>query len=93
MHPTTGPQSFFDSTPQAARAAWNEALDTLVGPYQVIGCWRQQLGDLTQKAALEAYGLHGLLLSGAILCGKLARCEFSSRKFMFVAADNPSRST
>lgn len=59
---------------QEATSAWNEALDTLVGPYQVIKCWRKALTGLNSQQLLQTYGLHGLVVSGAILCGKLARC-------------------
>eukprot|EP00201_Polytomella_parva_P014162 CAMPEP_0175058744 /NCGR_PEP_ID=MMETSP0052_2-20121109/12028_1 /TAXON_ID=51329 ORGANISM="Polytomella parva, Strain SAG 63-3" /NCGR_SAMPLE_ID=MMETSP0052_2 /ASSEMBLY_ACC=CAM_ASM_000194 /LENGTH=400 /DNA_ID=CAMNT_0016324179 /DNA_START=94 /DNA_END=1292 /DNA_ORIENTATION=+ len=66
-----------------ASIQWNDALDTLLGPYQVIRCWRQQLvmaptGNLrSPNAALRAYGVHGLFLTGGVICGKLARYVYS----------------
>ena len=57
-----------------AATAWSDALDTLLGPYQVLKSWRRTLaGGLGMRELLAAYGVHGLLMAGAILCGKLAR--------------------
>jgi hypothetical protein len=56
-----------------AGRAWNDALDTAVGPYQVLKDWRSALLPLQPQQLLRSYGVHGLLLSGGILLGKLAR--------------------
>jgi hypothetical protein len=56
-----------------AHAAWSDALDTLLGPYQVLGCWRAQLAQLDGDELLRKYGAHSLLQAGALL-GKIARC-------------------
>ncbi|KAG2499074.1 hypothetical protein HYH03_003257 [Edaphochlamys debaryana] len=55
-----------------AVTAWNDTLDTLLGPYQSLKNWRPKLDPLSPAATLQAYGLHGLLL-GCVLAGKLAR--------------------
>ncbi|WIA10725.1 hypothetical protein OEZ85_010899 [Tetradesmus obliquus] len=57
----------------AAGAAWNSALDALLGPYQVVASWTRKL-DLScgWQQLLARYGVHGLLLAGMLL-GKLAR--------------------
>lgn len=57
---------------QEAGGAWGDALDTLLGPYQVLGCWRAELTGLTGAQLLARYGAHGLLAAGCLL-GKLAR--------------------
>lgn len=57
----------------AAGAAWNSALDALLGPYQVVASWTRKL-DLScgWQQLLARYGVHGLLLAGTLL-GQLAR--------------------
>jgi hypothetical protein len=55
-----------------AAVAWGDALDTLLGPYQVLGCWRAELAARSGDALLRSYGAHGLLLAASLL-GKLAR--------------------
>jgi hypothetical protein len=55
-----------------AGTAWSDALDTLLGPYQVLCCWRAQLAGLRGDEPLRKYGAHGLLQAGALL-GKIAR--------------------
>ncbi|GFH16836.1 uncharacterized protein HaLaN_13340, partial [Haematococcus lacustris] len=73
----------------AATAAWSSALDTLVGPYQtprgvriietgyndvqVLRCWRKVLDGRTPANILESFGVHGCLMAGGCLLGKLAR--------------------
>jgi hypothetical protein len=58
---------------QQAGAAWGDALDALVGPYNSIRCWRGHLEGRSPGQLLGMYGLHGLLLAGGVLLGKLAR--------------------
>jgi hypothetical protein len=55
-----------------AGAAWSDALDTLLGPYQVLGCWRAQLAGLRGDEPLRRYGANGLLRAVALL-GKISR--------------------
>jgi hypothetical protein len=57
----------------AAGAAWNSALDALLGPYQVVDSWTRKLDlSCSWQQLLGRYGVHGLLLAGTLL-GKLAR--------------------
>jgi hypothetical protein len=57
----------------AAGAAWNSALDALLGPYQVVSSWTRKLElGCGWQQLLGRYGVHGLLLAGTLL-GKLAR--------------------
>ena len=58
-----------------ATVSWNEALDSLIGPYQTLKNWRKALDPLSREQILQKYGLHGLLLSGVLL-GKLARYSY-----------------
>jgi hypothetical protein len=56
-----------------AGAAWNSALDALLGPYQVVSSWTRKLElGCGWQQLLGRYGVHGLLLAGTLL-GKLAR--------------------
>jgi hypothetical protein len=57
----------------AASAAWNSALDALLGPYQVVDSWTGKLDVACGwQQLLWRYGVHGLLLAGTLL-GKIAR--------------------
>lgn len=67
-----------------AAVAWGDALDTLLGPYQVLGCWRSELAGCPSDALLRSYGAHGLLLAGSLL-GKLARWACIDRWRMHAA--------
>ncbi|MEW5312856.1 MAG: hypothetical protein WDW38_004457 [Sanguina aurantia] len=58
---------------RGASVAWNDALDMLLGPYQVLRGWRKAIAPLTARQLLSSYGVHGLLMGGGLLVGKLAR--------------------
>jgi hypothetical protein len=47
-------------------------VDALIGPYQVVSTWGEQLDLGSTTALLAAYGMHGLLLAVELL-GKLSR--------------------
>eukprot|EP00798_Chlamydomonas_sp_ICE-L_P023815 gene23815-9378_t len=57
-----------------ATTSWNDALDALIGPYQVLKYWRKALDPMSQPEILQSYSVHGLLLA-AILLGKLSRIQ------------------
>ena len=40
---------------------------------QVIKCWRQHIGQKTETELLQQYGVPGLLISGAVILGKLVQ--------------------
>lgn len=42
-------------------------------PVQVIKCWRQHLSNRTAVQLLKQYSVPGLLMSGAVLLGKLVQ--------------------
>ncbi|KAK9804359.1 hypothetical protein WJX72_009127 [[Myrmecia] bisecta] len=71
---------------EEAAQAWNDSLDLLLGPYQVLQCWRKHLADKSASAALVQYGCADLLLAGGILCGKLARCAYPANLGLQVEA-------
>ncbi|KAL0048239.1 hypothetical protein WJX82_010821 [Trebouxia sp. C0006] len=62
----------FGSWPEAVQA-WHDALDCIMGPYQVIKCWRQHIGNKTETELLQQYGVPGLLISSAVILGKLVQ--------------------
>lgn len=43
---------------------------------QVLKCWRKVLDSQSRPQILASYGLHGLLLAGGVLLGKLARYSY-----------------
>ncbi|KAG1679321.1 hypothetical protein FOA52_009353 [Chlamydomonas sp. UWO 241] len=61
---------------RAATTAWSDALDTLLGPYQVIRSWRKVLDAQSKEATLKTLGVHGILLASGVLLGKLARYAY-----------------
>ncbi len=111
----------------AAISTWHDALDTLLGPYQVRSAsahpapscrtcsptashteragrslsrrpsrapslaqvlkgWRKVLDPLSERAIIQQYGVHGCLLAGGILLGKLARYAYFAQLGMRLEA-------
>ncbi|GMH35476.1 hypothetical protein BSKO_03344 [Bryopsis sp. KO-2023] len=57
---------------------WSDTLDTIVGPYQSIKCWRQHLKEKAPEEILERYGADNLLMAGGVVLGKLTRFTYYS---------------
>lgn len=59
---------------QEAGQMWSDTLDTILGPYNVIEVWHQEIGGMSLESVAEKYGIHYILMAGGVILGKLIRC-------------------
>lgn len=57
---------------------------------QVIKCWRQHIGNKTETELLQQYGVPGLLISGAVILGKLVQLGAPTDLHTQLEVHNPS---
>ncbi len=57
---------------------------------QVIKCWRQHIGQKTETELLQQYGVPGLLISGAVILGKLVQLGAPTDLHTQLEVDDPS---
>lgn len=62
---------------QEAGQMWCDTLDTILGPYNAIETWHQEIESMSSEAIFQTYGIHHILMAGGVILGKLIRC-FSS---------------
>ena len=57
---------------------------------QVIKCWRQHIGNKTETELLQQYGVPGLLISSAVILGKLVQLGAPTDLHTQLEVHNPS---
>ena len=57
---------------------------------QVIKCWRQHIGQKTETELLRQYSVPGLLISGAVILGKLVQHGAPADLHTQLEVHNPS---